>query len=167
MHLSHDEAKLIAGYLLGDYQREMATTRAVIAAIPVGKEDYTPDGKSMTALKLAWHIASADCWFLSSIIAGEFKAGDSSAPESVKTASDVIAWYDSNLPGVIEQANALTGEEVAKTLDFFGKMQAPAVAFISLMLKHSIHHRGQLSAYLRPMGAKVPGIYGPSGDSAS
>lgn len=167
MHLSHDEAKLIAGYLLGDYQREMATTRAVIAAIPAGKEDYTPDGKSMTALKLAWHIASADCWLLSSIIAGEFKSGDSSIPENVNCAADVIAWYDSNLPGVIEQAKAMTGEQTAKTLDFFGMMQAPAVAFISLMLKHSIHHRGQLSAYLRPMGAKVPGIYGPSGDSAS
>lgn len=167
MHLSHDEAKLIAGYLLGDYQREMATTRAVIAAIPAGKENYTPDGKSMTALKLAWHIASADCWFLSSIIAGEFKSGDSSIPQNVNSAADVIAWYDANLPGVIEQAKALTGEQTAKSLDFFGMMQAPAVAFISLMLKHSIHHRGQLSAYLRPMGAKVPGIYGPSGDSAS
>lgn len=167
MHLSHDEAKLIAGYLLGDYQREMATTRAVIAAIPAGKEDYTPDGKSMSALKLAWHIVSADSWFLASIIAGEFKPGDSSIPPNLKSAADVVAWYDSNLPGVIEQANALTGEQVAKTLDFFGMMQAPAVAFISLMLKHSIHHRGQLSAYLRPMGAKVPGIYGPSGDSAS
>jgi len=167
MHLSHDEAKLIAGYLLGDYQREMATTRTVMAAIPAGKEDYTPDAKSMTALKLAWHIASADWWFLTSIIAGEFKSGDSSIPENVKTAADAVAWYDANLPGVIEQAQALTGEQAARTLDFFGMMKSPAVAFISLMLKHSIHHRGQLSAYLRPMGAKVPGIYGPSGDTSN
>ncbi|HNY41319.1 MAG TPA: DinB family protein [Bryobacteraceae bacterium] len=166
MHLSHDEAKLIAGYTLTDYQREMATTRAVISAIPPGKEAYAPDAKSMPALKLAWHIASADCWFLTSVIKGEFTSGDSSMPDNIKSAADVIAWYDASLPGVIEQAKSLSGEDVAKTLDFFGMMQAPAVVFISLMVKHSIHHRGQLSAYLRPMGAKVPGIYGPSGDSA-
>jgi uncharacterized damage-inducible protein DinB len=167
MHMSHDEAKLIAGYTLGDYEREMATTRAVISAIPAGQEDYSPDTKSMTALKLAWHIASADWWFLSSVIAGEFKSGDSSMPDTIKSAADVISWYDANLPVVLDQAKALSGEAKARSLDFFGMMQAPAAAFISLMLKHSIHHRGQLSAYLRPMGAKVPGIYGPSGDSAS
>jgi len=165
MHLSHDEAKLIAGYTLADYEREMATTRAVIAAIPLGKEDYSPDARSMNAIDLAWHIASAECWFLTSVIQGEFKAGESTRPENIKTAADVIAWYDSSLPGVIEQAKSLNGEAKAKILDFFGMMQSPAAAFISLMLRHSIHHRGQLSAYLRPMGAKVPGIYGPSGDT--
>ena len=46
-------------------------------------------------------------------------------------------------------------------------MQLPAVSYLTLMVKHGAHHRGQLSAYLRPMGAKVPGIYGPSGDSQS
>lgn len=167
MHMSHDEAKLIAGYTLADFEREIPTTRAVIAAIPVGKEDYSPDARSMSAIDLAWHIASADWWFLSSVIAGEFKSGESKRPENIKTAADVIAWYDANLPGVIEQAKSLNGEAKAKVLDFFGTMQAPAAAYISLMLRHSIHHRGQLSAYLRPMGAKVPGIYGPSGDSQS
>ncbi len=165
MHMSHDEAKLIAGYTLGDYEREMATTRAVIAAIPAGQEDYTPDAKSMPALKLAWHIASADWWFLTSVIAGEFKSEDSSLPDTIKSAADVVAWYDANVPGVLEEAKALSGAHKAKVIDFFGMMQQPAFTFLSLMLKHSIHHRGQLSAYLRPMGAKVPGIYGPSGDS--
>ena len=167
MHMSHDEARLIAGYLLSEYEREVQTTRSVIAAIPEGKEEYSPDGKWMNALNLAWHIASADCWFLKSVMEGEFKAGDSSRPAQVKTASDVVAWYDANLPGAIEDVKALDGEAKAKVLDFFGMMQAPATVFLSLMLKHSVHHRGQLSAYLRPMGAKVPGIYGPSGDSKS
>jgi len=44
-------------------------------------------------------------------------------------------------------------------------MSYPAVVYLTIMVKHSAHHRGQLSAYLRPMGAKVPGIYGPSGDT--
>lgn len=165
MHMSRDEAKLIAGYTLADYEREMATTRAVISAIPEGKEGYSPDARSMNAIDLAWHIAFVDWWFLTSVIDGEFKSGESNRPENIKTAADVVAWYDANLPGVIEQAKALGGEAKAKSMDFFGMMQAPAAAYISAMLRHSIHHRGQLSAYLRPMGAKVPGIYGPSGDS--
>jgi uncharacterized damage-inducible protein DinB len=167
MHLSHDEARLIAGYILNDYEREVATTRNVIAAIPAGKEEYSPDAKSMNALNLAWHIASADCWFLKSVVAGEFKAGEPGLPESIQSAADVVAWYDAHLPGALEEVKALDGEAKAKVLDFFGKMQAPAIAFLSLMVKHSVHHRGQLSSYLRPMGAKVPGIYGPSGDSNS
>jgi uncharacterized damage-inducible protein DinB len=48
-----------------------------------------------------------------------------------------------------------------------GYWQLPAVQFLSLAVKHSVHHRGQLSAYLRAMGGKVPGIYGPSADTAA
>ena len=59
---------------------------------------------------------------------------------------------------------ALSGEELAQIIDFFGIMQLPAVNFIQLTIKHSIHHRGQLSTYLRPMGGRVPGIYGQSAD---
>ena len=57
-----------------------------------------------------------------------------------------------------------SGDACAKVLDFFGMMQMPAVVFLQLCIKHSVHHRGQLSAYLRPMGGKVPSIYGPSAD---
>jgi uncharacterized damage-inducible protein DinB len=55
---------------------------------------------------------------------------------------------------------------LVKTVDFRGRMQLPAVMCLSMMLHHSVHHRGQLSAYLRPMGGKVPAIYGESYDSA-
>jgi uncharacterized damage-inducible protein DinB len=60
---------------------------------------------------------------------------------------------------------SLADAKLAEEIDFFGMMKLPAVFLIGLMEKHSIHHRGQLSAYLRPMGCKVPGIYGPSGDT--
>jgi uncharacterized damage-inducible protein DinB len=59
----------------------------------------------------------------------------------------------------------MSGEQLTATLDMLGAMRMPAVAFLQLALKHEVHHRGQLSAYLRAMGGKVPGIYGPSGDS--
>lgn len=60
----------------------------------------------------------------------------------------------------------LTGEQLSKILDFRGMFQLPAVVYLQFLLSHSIHHRGQLSMYLRPAGAKVPAIYGESYDSA-
>ena len=164
MHLNNQEAKLIAGYTLADFARERVTTRNVIGAIPDGKGDYTPDGRSMPALKLASHIAGSELFFLNGVLEGEFKSGEDISG-SVNNAADVLAWYDANVPAAIDRVMALPGDALTKEVDFFGMMKAPAVTYLSLMLKHSIHHRGQLSAYLRPMGAKVPGIYGPSGDT--
>src|SRR5216683_1372008 len=60
----------------------------------------------------------------------------------------------------------LTGEQLVKIVDFRGLIQQPAVLFLQFGLVHTIHHRGQLSTYLRPMGSKVPAIYGESYDSA-
>jgi uncharacterized damage-inducible protein DinB len=59
----------------------------------------------------------------------------------------------------------MSDAKLAEEVDFFGMMKLPAVALLGIMIKHSIHHRGQLSTYLRAMGGKVPGIYGPSGDT--
>jgi len=167
MPLSTDQAASIARYLLDQFEQEMKTTKAVLAALPSGREDYSPDPRSMPALKLAWHIASADKWFLDSILAGKFEGGDSGGvPENIRTGADAAAWYETNLPASIAALRAAPAETFSRTVDFFGMMQAQGVDFLALALKHSIHHRGQLSAYLRPMGGKVPGIYGPSGDTA-
>ncbi len=165
MPYSHQEAKLIAGFILAEYEHERATTRNVLEAVPAGKEDYSPDGRSMNALTLAWHIASAEKFFLDGVISGAFQAGEPGVPDSIRSAKDVTAWYDSNLPEAIDAVKALPAESLTREIDFFGMFRATALNYLSLMLRHSVHHRGQLSAYLRPMGAKVPGIYGPSGDS--
>jgi uncharacterized damage-inducible protein DinB len=59
---------------------------------------------------------------------------------------------------------ALPGEDLAMSVDFMGLRNDPAVAYLNIAIRHSVHHRGQLSAYLRPMGAKVPAIYVESAD---
>lgn len=166
MSLTNDEARLLAGYLLGQIEHEMDTTRRVLAAAPAGREDYAPDARSTPALKLAWHIASAEKWFLDSVLRGKFEAGEPDLPDTIRTAAGVAAWYEANVPASISTLRQAPAETFSRTLDFFGIMQAQGVDFLALALKHSIHHRGQLSAYLRPMGGKVPGIYGPSGDAA-
>jgi uncharacterized damage-inducible protein DinB len=59
----------------------------------------------------------------------------------------------------------MSGEKLGNVIDMFGMIKLPGVNFLSMAAKHSVHHRGQLSTYLRPMGGTVPGIYGPSADT--
>jgi uncharacterized damage-inducible protein DinB len=128
--------------------------------------NYTPDPKSMTAIDLAWHTASADWFFLNSVCEGKFSAGgEHGRPAEIKNAKDVVAWYDKNVPPALAKAKGLSAQQWANSIDFFGMMQAPTVTFLTLMVKHGAHHRGQLSAYLRPAGGKVPNIYGQSADT--
>jgi uncharacterized damage-inducible protein DinB len=58
----------------------------------------------------------------------------------------------------------MPADELAKNISFFGMMEMPAVSFLGMANNHSVHHRGQLAAYLRAMGSKVPAIYGGSAD---
>lgn len=150
---------------LPQIRNEHKTTRRVIEAIPADNCGWCPDPKSKSALDLAWHIASSECFFLNGISAGKYEqSGDGSKPASIKTPGDVLQWYDENHAKAVSQLAHVQGDNLARPLDFFGMFTFPAVAFAGLMCSHSIHHRGQLSSYLRPMGGKVPSIYGPSAD---
>lgn len=142
---------------------EQPITRKVIAAVPETGLDYKPHEKSMSAIELAWHIASAEVWFLNGVADGAF-AGEGSRPEEINSIAAVLAYYDKEYPVALARVNALSPENLAKPIDFYGAFNLPAVNYIGFMNAHTIHHRGQLSVYLRPMGAKVPSIYGGSAD---
>ena len=79
--------------------------------------------------------------------------------------TDAVTRYKDKVPAALNRVRAMSGEQLTKVLDLFGGMQAPGVNFLAMAVKHSVHHRGQLSTYLRPMGGTVPGIYGPSADT--
>jgi uncharacterized damage-inducible protein DinB len=164
MQLSHNEAKLIAGVILSDFERERTTTIRVLEAIPEGKESYAPDPRSMQALQLAFHIASSESHFLEAIHLGAPPA-HVDMPASIHSAKDVVAWANARIPPQIESVKALSGEALSRLIVFGEKRQIAGYSVLQLMLKHSVHHRGQLSSYLRPMGAAVPSIYGPSADT--
>lgn len=158
--MTEDNVKIVADYLLGQTEYEMATTRRVLAAVATETASYKPSEKCMSGLELAGHIAAAEVFFLSGVVNGKFEW----APPEFKTPADALAYYEQKVPGLIADARALPGAKLAETLGM-GPMSMPGVDFLALNLKHSVHHRGQLSAYLRPMGSKVPNIYGPSADS--
>jgi uncharacterized damage-inducible protein DinB len=153
---------------LPQIRNEHKTTRRVIEAIPADNCGWCPDPKSKSALDLAWHIASSECFFLNGIASGKYErpsdGGDGSRPASIKSPADILNWYDENHAKAVSQLAQVQGDNLSRPIDFFGMFSFPAVAYAGLMCSHSIHHRGQLSSYLRPMGGKVPSIYGPSAD---
>jgi uncharacterized damage-inducible protein DinB len=138
----------------------------VIEAIPATKSDYRPDPYCKTALELAWHIAVSEKRFFEAVLNGAFSFDPINRPESVKTAADIARWHEDIYQELISRLKRASGEQLVKTVDFRGMLQQPAVMYLQLAINHSVHHRGQLSTYLRPMGGKVPAIYGESYDSA-
>jgi uncharacterized damage-inducible protein DinB len=151
--------------LLGTIKNESRTTRKVLEAVPADKGDYRPDICSRTAIDLVRHIAAADIRFLETTINAEFSAA-AVLPDTVKTPAEIAAWHTENFADRFQKLTQLKGDHLVKMTDFRGLMQLPAVAFLQLGMSHTIHHRGQLSSYLRCMGAKVPSIYGESYDDA-
>ena len=152
--------------LLGTLKNESRITQKVLEAVPTDKSEYRPDPVSKTAMELVRHIASADNRFLETTINGKFDTNAAVIPDSMKTTAEIARWYADTFAQNFEKLTHLKGEQLLKIVDFRGIFQRPAISFLALGSSHTIHHRGQLSAYLRSMGAKVPSIYGESYDDA-
>ena len=162
------EAKIIADYLLGNFEVEMKTTVGVLAAVPNDKLAYQPDSLAKSGIGLVRHIVLEDEWLLNSIADGQFNPPpDDSDACDIMTPADGVARYQAKLPAALARVRAMSPEQLTRVIDLFGMIQLPAVDFIALALKHSVHHRGQLSSYIRPMGGRVPSIYGPSANTAA
>jgi uncharacterized damage-inducible protein DinB len=157
---------LLQGIYLGTLKNESRITKKILEAVPADKADYKPDSASRSAIELVRHIAAADNRFLETVINGVFDANPAMIPENVKTPQEVAKWYEERFARNFEALTKLSGEQLTKIVDFRGMFQRPAVTFVTLGLHHTIHHRGQLSSYLRCMGTKVPSIYGESYDDA-
>ncbi len=144
---------------------EFETTKKVLAAIPDAKRDYRPDPKARTAWDLAWHIACEDVQFLEQIAEGKFTFPDPRyEKERPNTVADLVTWYDKKFKRAVERLRGVPPAQLATPINFLGMFNFPAVLYLGFMNNHSIHHRGQLATYLRPMGSKVPSIYGGSAD---
>ena len=164
--MDFQEAKTVANFLIAEFEQEMQTTMRVLAAVPNERLDYAPDAKSKSALGLVRHITLEDEWLLNCIANGEFTPPpDDSDACGIASPADAVTRYKEKLPAALDRVRAMPGDKLATVIDLFGMVQAPGVNFLAMTVKHSVHHRGQLSAYLRSMGGKIPSIYGPSDDT--
>jgi len=157
---------LLHSIYLAELKNEHHITKAIIGAIPNDKGDHRPDHISKSALELAWHIVAAEMRFMDALPAGGFDFSPRPRPDSIQNSAALINWYTENFEPRFEKLAELSNEQLLKVVDFRGLFQLPAVMYLGFLLRHSVHHRGQLSMYLRPMGAKVPSIYGESYDAA-
>jgi uncharacterized damage-inducible protein DinB len=150
--------------MLDSVLRELETTKKVLAVIPDAKSDYRPDPHARSAWELAWHIAEADVQFLDGIADMTFDMQPPEVKDQPKSIAELIEWYDGNFNRAANRVRALTPEQLLTPVDFFGVFNLPVVTYLAFMNNHNIHHRGALVTYLRPMGSKVPSIYGGSYD---
>jgi uncharacterized damage-inducible protein DinB len=93
----------------------------------------------------------------------KFTMGARAEAEKPKTVAELVDWYDRNMTRSADRVHALTAEQLLTPIQFF-TFNLPAAFYLAFLNNHSIHHRGELATYLRPMGSKVPSIYGASFD---
>jgi uncharacterized damage-inducible protein DinB len=150
--------------MLQSFSNEVQTTKKVISAIPENKRDYRPDPHARTAWELAWHLANSDIQFLDAIADLKFSMATPEQKDKPKTVAELVSWYEQNYNRAADRVRALSPQQLLTLVDFAGLFKFPAVFYLAFLNNHSIHHRGALATYLRPMGAKVPSIYGGSYD---
>ena len=139
--------------------KESETTHKVLERIPEGS-DYRPDPKSRTAHEIAWQIVCEEKMIIEALENGK---AEWAPPPVPKTMKEVLHAYDEQSSMMSERWSALTSDQWDGSLEFFGS-ERPASPMAWSFLFDIIHHRGQITTYLRPMGSTVPQVYGPSGD---
>ena len=138
---------------------ESKTTHKVLSRIPEGSS-YRPDPKSRTAQEIAWAIVCEEKMLIEALENGKAEWAPPPMPQTMK---EVVAAYEKQSTEMPKRWKKLPAAKWDGKLEFFGK-QRPASPMAWGFLFDIVHHRGQISTYLRPMGSKVPQIYGPSGD---
>jgi uncharacterized damage-inducible protein DinB len=164
--MTHEQSLVLRNDAVDAFRHERAATMRVIEAVPADKSGYRPDPVVKSAFDLAWHLVSAEHRFITAVITGAFDFTTIERPASVQTPADIARWHEETSERDVARLASLSAEQLVTPVDFRGLFTLPAVRFLRLAAHHSVHHRGQLSMYLRPMGAKVPAIYGESYDTA-
>lgn len=154
-------------YFVKRWEAEQAAFLKVLRAIPEGKLDYRPHERSTSAGALAWQLAEEQKQMSELIDRGETNFEVKPHPAAISEI--VTAWQKATeeLRGRVAKLDEAKAATPSKLL--FNGQPVWTEALGEMLwgyLFDMIHHRGQLSTYLRPMGGKVPAIYGPSADDA-
>jgi uncharacterized damage-inducible protein DinB len=159
--------------LLPEFDHEMALTRKVIARVNNEKLGWQPHEKSMTLGRLATHIAEIPHWGSTILNDAEFNmVSGEQKPSPAASVAEILTVLDTQVTKIRAALETKTDAELMSPWTFKtdGKemfTMPRAAAWRGWVMSHMIHHRGQLSVYLRQTGSKVPSIYGPSGDESS
>lgn len=142
---------------------EHRTTMNVLKAVPADRLDFRPHERSWPAGELAWHIAYSQLGLARVTATGRFE--EYQQPPTPAKLDEIVAGAETYYQQTCEVVFKLTAEQLQGKISLPNGHSMPSAALLwNGVLFHQIHHRGQLSVYIRMMGGKVPSIYGPSGD---
>jgi len=155
--------------LLPEFDHEMSNTRKTLERIPESRFSWRPHDKSYTLGTLAAHIANLPSFVTVALGQDSFDLGMYPSPAPMKTRKDVLAAFDSNVKAARTAISCATNEVLMRP---WALLHGTATVFTipkvtvlrSFVMNHLIHHRAQLSVYLRLNNIPVPALYGPSAD---
>lgn len=155
--------------LLPEFDREMTTTRTVLERVPEDRFDWKPHIKSFSLGALATHVATLPTWGMETLNRSEIDVAGPQAPVAMSSRAELLAAFDTNVAAARAALVGKTDAELAApwSLKRSGKtiFSMPKNAVLrAFVLSHLIHHRGQLTVYLRLLDIPVPSVYGPSAD---
>ena len=161
---------MIKQAMINEIKHEGAQTKKLLERVPFDKFDWSPHEKSMKLGKLAVHVAEIPRWSSQILSAPEFdftKAGYKQA--EVYSTEELVQLSENNIQKALDDFNAAKDEDLMASWTFrrgehviFTLPRAAAIR--TLAMNHLLHHRGQLSVYLRLLNIPIPGMYGPSAD---
>jgi uncharacterized damage-inducible protein DinB len=147
-------------------QREHGTTRRVVEAFPADQSELKPHPRSNSARQLVWTFAVEEQLILKAL-KNQLELGGG-FPKSPESWDEVVGDFLQTHAAVMDTLEAARDEDFGGTVKFFtgpGTIgDIPKMDLLWFLLSDQIHHRGQLTVYLRMAGGKVPSIYGPSAD---
>jgi uncharacterized damage-inducible protein DinB len=164
---------MIRDALLPEFDQEMANTRKTLERCPEDKFGWKPHPKSFSMVALATHIANMTGWAVDTIAKDSFDVAPPGAPpykeQLVTSRPELLALFDKNAAAARAALAGASDEHLAKTWSLLAGgetlLSMPRIACIrSFVMNHTIHHRAQLTVYLRLNDVPVPAIYGPSAD---
>jgi uncharacterized damage-inducible protein DinB len=160
----------IADSFLPDFDHEMANTRRILERVPADKWDWKPHAKSRTLGELATHVGELPRW--GTRLKGEsFQVGSEKAPV-MRSAPELVARLEANAAAARESLSSMSDADLEgqfRVLKPDGSVffQLPRRAVPrSVLMNHLVHHRGQLTVYLRLLDVPLPTIYGPTADES-
>ncbi|MEI9810659.1 MAG: DinB family protein [Bacteroidota bacterium] len=156
---------------IAELKHEASLTKKMLERVPVDKKDWKPHEKSMSVGRLATHIGETLKWIASirHIDDFDFMKDYNLSQQVAASSEELLQLFQTNLDNAIADLSAMTDEDFDKIWTVRRgeqvMMQMPKkVAIRGWAFSHQIHHRGQLSVFLRMLGVPVPGMYGPSAD---
>jgi len=171
-HFGEESGMKLKEFLLAELNREVERSRRALEQVPVGKYDWKPHEKSMIFGYLANMVATIPMWITMQINQDELDLapvdGGRLEQKRLNTSEELSQALDEAATGARSAFDKTTDEHLQTNWRLLARgrvvMEAPRYEMIQDTINHWAHHRGQMTVYLRLMGAKVPAIYGPSAD---